>query len=436
MTAYENRVMVKAYTADGLISSAECRIVIEKNANAVATPNLYGVMVGVGDYKGEDNNLKFAPIDAADISNAVADAAGKLLGREHVFMYNMITGKENNLFPEKKNIKKILKEIGDTATADDILFIFLSGHGVTSKSEKNKQFYYMPAGSDPDNDTLYREMGISSSELAEWIKPQNIKAQKRILILDACYSGQAINNVAISGDVKQGLILKADATQIKAIDKLNEKSGLFILSAAGSDQQAWEDEKVAHGYLTYSLLKAIKLQPDILEDDSLLNVSRWLNAASKTVAELANAINEKMRTQIVSTTDFFIGVVDNAVMANIKLSEEKIIFAGSNFQNADTAVDGDDLGLRKTIDQSLKEISTKGGDGKIVYNMAATSPDAYTLSGKYEVKGNKVNVKVSIKRSGDGDTKYKFEETGTKDKLKELADTIVAKVTEWVTANK
>lgn len=45
--------------------------------------------------------------------------------------------------------------------------------------------------------------------------------------------------------------------------------------------------KYNQGALTYSLLKAIKEEPDILEDRKYLNISRWFNAAEKTVGELS-----------------------------------------------------------------------------------------------------------------------------------------------------
>ena len=60
------------------------------------------------------------------------------------------------------------------------------------ESEKN-QFYFLTA--DASNVTVsgaLKNVGISTDELAEWIQPQVMKAQKRILIFDACNSGQAL----------------------------------------------------------------------------------------------------------------------------------------------------------------------------------------------------------------------------------------------------
>ena len=109
------------------------------------------------------------------------------------------------------------------------------------------------------------------------------------------------------------------AQQTKAIDKLNEKSGLFILSASASNQSAYEIGRYSQGLLTYSLLKAIKLQPDILSNGKYLDVSRWFDAAKETVSEISKESGARQDPQIVSNTNFNIGVVDEEVIAKIVL---------------------------------------------------------------------------------------------------------------------
>ena len=425
-----NTIALNAYTADNTISSGEITITIDKTQKPAPPPDLYAVMVGVSDYKGDAMDLDFAAIDATDISNALKDAAGKLLGKEHVFVYNLTTAKDHYLLPEKNSIKKVLKEIGEKAKANDILFIFLSGHGVM-EGEGKKQFYYLTA--DASDFDAYAVAGISTTELTEWIKPQNIKAQKRVLILDACHSGQAINDFVTLGDGVPAAKGDDKGQQIKAIDKLNEKSGLFILSASASDKSAFESQTHSHGYLTYSLLKTIKEQPDILEDGKFLNISRWFNAAGNRVREVAKEEGVGQETQIVSNTDFNIGLVDEDVLTNIKFSNEKIMFSASNFQNNDEAVAFDDLDLTKIINWELVSFSKEPGS-KFVFIMANNFPDACNLSGRYTVNGNTVTIKVNILQNKV--IKNNFELSGTKDMLEELATNIVKKVAQWAESNK
>ena len=278
-----------------------------------------------------------------------------MYGNDHVFMFNLTTDSADPVKPNKQNIKKTLEEIGKKATANDILLIFLSGHGVMTEEYDAKQFYYLTA----DAASLLDErsfplVGISTEELTDWISPKNIRAQKRILILDACHSGQAINSLLGSAQQARSVpVVRADdrSQMIKEIDKLNERSGLFILSASASNKLAFESDKYSHGYLTYSLLKTIKQQPDILEDGKNLNISRWFNAAGKSVSDIAKEENNDQKTQIFSVVDFNIGEVDSSVISNIRLQGEKPLFTASSFQNADSAVFDDDIGLTRSVNE-------------------------------------------------------------------------------------
>ena len=437
----ENPVSVKAYTNDNSIASRGVVIKVDKTKENITPPNLYAVMIGVSDYKGDELDLKYAAKDATDISGAIGSTAKKLLntdGKEHVFMYNLTTNKERYQLPEKKAIQKLLEDIGKKTTANDVLLIFFAGHGVMAGEADKKQFYFLTADASTLSSTdAVKEVGISTSELTDWINPQNIKAQKRILIFDACNSGQAIKDFVKLGNDNQNFVAARNddkSQQVKAIDKLNEKSGLFILSASASDQSAYEMGRYSQGLLTYSLLKAIKQQPDILEDGKYLDISRWFNAAEKTVTEISKESGARQDPQIVTNTNFNIGIVDQEVMSQIVLPQEKPLFASSNFQNAAEEIAADDLGLNKLIDQQLNELSARGANAAITYVAGSASPDAYTLSGRYTVTGNNISIKIFIRQKNE--VKQKIDLAGTKDNLKELAVLIASKTEAWASGKK
>jgi hypothetical protein len=181
------------------------------------------------------------------------------------------------------------------------------------------------------------------------------------------------------------------------------------------------------------LLKAIKQQPDILEDGKYLNVSRWFDAAEKTVTEISRESGARQEPQIVSNTNFNIGVVDAEVIAGIVLSNEKPLFAGSNFQNND---DYDDLELSKAVNRQLNEVASRGSDATITYMISTDSPDAYIISGRYNVKDDEITIKVNIRQSKEKIPKNKFVVKGKKDDVKALAENIVQKAMEWIGKNK
>jgi WD40 repeat protein len=429
----ENPVTVKAYNSDNTISSRGAILMEKKTKVNQTPPNLYAIMVGVSDYKGEELDLRYAAKDAADLSKAIGLSARKLLNtddKEHVFIYNLTTENDRYLLPEKTNIKNTFVEIGTKANSNDILLIFFAGHGVM-QGEK-KQFYFLTADASKISAVqAFSEVGISTAELSEWMKPQNIKAQKRILIFDACNSGQAINDlVKIGAEEQNNMAARNDdkAQQIITLEKLNEKTGLLILSASASNQSAYELSRYAQGLLTYSLLKAIKLQPDILEDGKYLNINNWFNASEKIVTALSKENGARQEPQIVSMNNFNIGIVDQEVMSGIILPQEKPIFSACNFQNADENIADDNLELNNLINQQLSNISSRGNSSKIVFLPSTNSVDAYSLSGRYTINGNQIKATVNIKKNKV--IVSKFEQKGSIDKLSSLAESIAIKAAE------
>lgn len=434
-----NYVTVKTFTSDNTISSRGGKLEVSKTAGKLGRPNLYAVIIGVSDYKGNDIDLKFAAKDATDLSRALTISAKKLLNTdsaEHVFTYNMTTAPGHYMLPEKKAIKAVIDSIGKKARSNDILLVFFAGHGMAAGTEK-KQFYFLT--SDASSLTAvdaFKEVGISTTELMDWTMPQNVKAQKRILIFDACQSGQAINDFVKLGNDNQNFIAARsddDAQQKKTIDKLNEKSGFFIFSASSSDQNAYEMTNLSQGLLTYSLLKAMKQNPNILDNDKYLNVQKWFDAAGETVIETIKQMtaNEKRQEpQIISTTNFDIGVIDPEVTAVIILPQEKPIFAASNFQNSDENAGGDDLDLGLAVNKELGQLSARGDSQLLMFLANSNAVDAYSLTGRYDVTENSVVVRVNIRQNKE--VKFRFELTGNKDKLKDLAIEISKKAAEWV----
>ena len=436
-----NSVTLKAYTSDDAIFAQGLKIEEpQASERSIALPNLYALMIGVSDYKGDELDLTYASKDAKDLSAALAVSTRKLLnydGQEHVFIYDLTTSEGKYRLPEKETIFKLLKEIGSKAKPNDMLLLFFAGHGVMA-GEGNKQFYFLTADASPSNATVNPSaVGISMLELMEWVKLQNLKAQKRILILDACNSGQAIKDFVKLGGNDQGyMAARSDerGQQIKAIDKLNEQTGFFILSASSSSQSAYEMGKYSQGLLTYSLLRAIKLQPDILDQGKYLDVSRWFGAAEKTVSEISKSYGLRQDPQRVTSNNFNLGVVDEEVLRKIILPKEKLLFGPVNLQNADETISSDDLELGKFLHNELTDISSKGAESSILFDEKLKSEEVWTLSGRYEIQNKQIVVRINIKQ-GKQLPKHRFEVSGSIDKLKELSEEIAKKAIVIVKAN-
>ena len=374
---------------------------------------MHAVVVGVSDYKGDALDLKYAAKDARDFSNALNTAAGKLFnfdGTNRIHLYPIHTEADRKFFPDKKSIQSVFESIGKQAQPNDVLLIFFAGHGVMNPADQ--QFYFLTA--DASAMANSEGAGISTKELFEWIQPSRIKAQKRVLILDACNSGQAINDIVKLGDANQGYTGARSDEQgkfIKAIDKLNERSGLFILSAAASDQSAYEMGRYNQGVLTYALLKSAKEDPSVLEGRQFLNLGQWFDVAQKLVEDIAASSGARQQPQVVRTTNFNIGVVDEEVRKKIVLAKEKPMFSNCIFQ--DEVVPVDKLNLNKLLDKELSDLASRNADNSIVFYPGSTSTEAYQLTGRYAVSGTTVTLNVFLLHRGEvmkttqlkGDTK-------------------------------
>lgn len=436
----DNYISIKSFTADNAIQSRGVKVLQPDSSKQGQLPNLYIITIGVSDYKGDELDLKYAAKDANDISKAIAGVSRKFLNidnREHVFQYNLTTARNRYLLPEKKAIQKTLDEIGAKTMPNDIVILFFAGHGVVEGSSAAeagdpKQFYFLTADASK-NSAVIADVGISTGELAAWMQPGNMKAQKRILILDACNSGQAIQDFVKLGEGNQNYTASRSVEKgqlIKAIDKLNEKSGLFILSASTSNQSAYELSRYSQGLLTYALLRAIKQQPDILDREGFLNVGNWFDAAEKNVTELARNNGARQDPQIVRTNNFTLGLVDEEVRKDIIMAAEVPMFVQSNFQNSDAAVEYDDLDLSNLVNIELNQRASAGIESLLTFSTYIGPSDAYQLSGRYELNGNKISMKVNIIKNKT--VLHKYTVKGTKDKLNELAKETVEQAAKLV----
>jgi len=421
ITGRKNEVLVKATTAEGSMTSRGITVSTAVEGKKNANPNMYIVSIGINKYKGENIKLNYASTDAESFASAITGSAKKLLntdGKEHVNAYTFSTETNNPNWPGKVAIQKKLEDIAQMATAEDILVIFFAGHGVMQSGQKS--FYLLTAEATGfEMNGVEKDVAISTDELNTWM--QNIKANKQLLILDACNSGQAVENL-------QNLVIKRDvpADQVRALENLKDRNGTFILSASASGQSAYETSQFGQGLLTYSLLSGIKNQ-DGLTENKYIDVTRWFNTASDNVKALAKEIGGRQEPQIIGNASFDVGLVDAEVMNGIKLSMRKKVFARSVFYTGDPTLLIDNLQLANEIDKELNNQSAMGKASPLTYIESNTSSDAYSIHGSYEINGNTITVRVSLvqqnKKVGA------FETTGSVDSKGDLAKKIVQGVT-------
>ena len=366
---------------------------VEEDARPVKAPNLYALMIGVNDYREGISHLDFPAKDASDMSALLNESASKLLGKEHVFVYNInsnVTKGNGYATPEKENIQKALKEIGEKAQPQDILFLFFAGHGVM-QGETDKKFTLLTSEASKLN-----LIGISTSDLISWLTPNgpyNMQAQKRILVLDACNSGEAINQLLNSALTARG---NNDADdRIKQIENLKDKSGLYILTASSKNQSAFEITQYQHGLLTYCLLKTIKQDQSILAENKYLNIQDWFSHSENELNNIIKSIGKEQNAQQVVASNITIGIIDSEIKNKIVLAAEKPIVICANEMN----ISGEeDLGLKELINNKLNEIASRGVNSDIVYSVVE-SEMTNKIDITYTIVNNDINCTAKLKKN-------------------------------------
>ncbi len=392
---------------------------IEETENNLpkAEPNLYAVVIGINNYKDTKLQLNFPAIDAQDFGKALEESSKKLLGNDHVFLYQINSNvKGNNGYntPEKESIRKALEEIGKKAKPEDVLLIFFAGHGVMQSNGENL-FTFLTAETSENN-----RIGINTKELQSWLSydgPNKMLVNKTILIFDACNSGQATKELL-------AMARNDDETQrIRQVEDLKDKSGMFILAASAPNQSAYELPQYGHGLLTYSLLYTLKNNPEVLDETKFLNVQKWFLETEKYLQQLVTSLGYNQNAQPFGTANIRIGEVDEKLKQNIQLGAEKPIVICSNVLNS--SIFSDDLKLKELINQQLSSISERGVDTKIIFTRQET-PNANSINIIYQTAGEDVICKVSLVKN-----KVSLYQNEISGKINDI-DSLVGKIIEQV----
>jgi hypothetical protein len=417
-----NRIEVRAFTADGYLKSRALEEEYEAPGEPLRDPpEFWGIVAGVSDYDGEAIDLGYAAKDAEDVARALELAATKLFGRERVHLTLLTTaGTKGARAPTRDNLVGALKA-ARKAKPNDLLVVYLSGHGVTGKGQEGDYYYLTKEarGAELDDPAVREHTSVSSEELAGLMKL--VLARKQVLVLDTCGSGRVVQRLTEQRAVP--------ASQIRAIDRMEDRTGLYVLSGSTADASSYEASRYAQGLLTYSVLLGMK--GAALRDDEYVDVSKLFQYVKDQVPRLAEENHHIQKPQIASPGGSFdIGRVTEQEKELIQVATAKPFVLRAVFQEEKVPVDR--LELAKRVNQHLRDVSFRGSNPPHVYVDASELPGAYLLSGRYQVTGEEVGVEVYLFE--DREEKGHFAVRGGKGRLDDLASKIVTRVDEELAA--
>ena len=415
----DNQIQISASSSDGFVKGRGARANVQyRKEQKFSPPHFYGVFIGVGEYQNPEINLSFSVTDAVKMSDAIEIGANKLFGKNKTHIYRLTTA--NSEMVSKEKILATFESIRMKSKPEDVLFIYMSGHGIAfGGSGDEGDFYYLTSQSIGADRSSYKDPSlreqhlVSTSELTEYLN--HISALKRFIIIDACGSGKAVDKLIAAKSL--------DASQIKAIDRMRDRTGLFVLSGCASDAVSYEASQFGQGLLTYSILQGLK--GGALFEGKFADVNTLMEYSRDKVPELAKNIGGIQTPQLLIPKggSFSIGIYDESDKDRIKIANPKEVFVQSHFVNGSSFEP--DWSFSQALDEGLVVESKKNESRFIFMNVPSYSGSSKVFGGIIrDSKGMQANV--TLKRG---------EEINQKTFGAQNEQDLQAMILEWVTNN-
>ncbi|KXX69494.1 caspase family protein [Flammeovirga sp. SJP92] len=388
----ENDIAVLTSNKAGTLNGRGIKLKYKgKEIELQAPPILYGVIVGVSDYRGRLLDLKYAAEDAQAMYSTIELGSEKLFGVKNSVVQLLTTdAEEEHLQPNKENIKRAFESISQRASASDILFVFLAGHGaVAENSEGDNDFHFLTkdmSNSDLSDPDIKNNYTINGTELLDWIK--EIPISKQVFVVDACHAGSFSTELITSRDYNE------EGMKKRALERMRAKTGMFMLSGASSDKVSYESSYLEHGLLTYSLLDYLKRGE--LDEGRFVDVQDLFAHAVESVPQLASSMSGEQQPEYrvpVGAGSFYIAELPQSVRDSITLSVQKNLISAIYLEDADTWADH--LRLSEQV-KTYFILKAEEEELTVRYQKNAKGPNTYIIRGKYEVHKNNILLKLHL----------------------------------------
>lgn len=256
----ENVIGVQAVDVEGVKSSRE-EIKVRFVPSVAIKPQLWILSIGISKYEDESIKLDFAASDAQRFADAIKGGTAGIYEDVHF----------NVLVDEKatgRGVKKAISEVGKKAATQDVVIMFLAGHG--AKDEKGN-YYFIPY--DADKSDLYGT-AIQWREIEGGI--EQIQAQKQVLLADTCHSGEVLKGRNTIDDAQY------------LVEKLVKSSGVALLVSSTGKEVSLEAKEWGGGAFTSAVIEAIgeKSGKSDVDKDGGISVIELQQYVTRRVIEL------------------------------------------------------------------------------------------------------------------------------------------------------
>ncbi len=253
--------------------------------------NKYALLVGVSKFKDPQiPALQFAAKDAEDLAAFLRTRAN--FPAENVYVLT-------NAEATRANILIKLNTILLQAREDDLVLIFISSHGSPNQQDKG----FGGIGYIVTYDTSLQSIFVEAMEYQDFAaKASLIKARRKVVFLDTCYSGQ-MKPGGKGLDLDEGV-----GTQTANLFLSGE--GTYVVTSSKDNERSWESDRLKNGFFTYYLINALK------QGSEPPTIRQVFDSLSKEVtAAVAREKNAPQNPQLLprdAAEDLRIGVIPKA----------------------------------------------------------------------------------------------------------------------------
>ncbi len=421
IVAYDKGKNVSTEHRENLLKSVKGTVVQQQTPGGdqpatmeSGVPNLWVIVVGVSNYDNSQLNLRFSAKDAEAMAKALQVAGSALFDAKRTHTIKLTSESPPAQKPTKANILRSLRYVQERASYQDVVLVYLSGHGIAHRDNED-DFYFLAANArttDYGSSEIRESQSLSGTELREFLN--GLKAQKQVLIMDACASGAFANQLIAGRDLSEAVR--------RGIQRMRNRTATYVLTGNANDKKSYESSAYGQGLLTYTLLQGMR--GAALREGKFVDVSTLFQYARDQVELLSQEIDLVQVPVIVApagSESFDIGLLASPqYRALVPVNEAKPVFKKTNLVQAGAFADL--LDLSPLLDEMLYELSYQ--DNAPLVFVQTDYPNAYHIAGEYTKTGKQLSLNgkifqnktpvatIAYKGESDGLAAYLLEQIG------------------------
>ena len=231
-------------------------------SNAIGADGRHALIIGIGQYSEASNT---PPLEGVVIDMVNARRIAKEMG---IHDNSIVEIRDNQA--TKENIQREFRNLADKVKEGDRVFIYHSGHGTRYKQGNN-----CLQGLQTYTNGEFKFIDIlSEAEIATYTKPISEKADKVLVMIDACFSGGLLNSTTRSLsdmlDVRPkfnessgrqcdnvGINMANSRSLLNEVKRFGVLEENFVQIAAANDNEVSWDTKNLGGLATHSLTQCL-----------------------------------------------------------------------------------------------------------------------------------------------------------------------------------